>query len=386
MAGVQDGSLWREFAAAVADMEKVVYADPRIDTDDVRAEGLRYLTRILAGGIPMTMETWDADFPQLVKFLSPTIQFGLPAADCLYHWAAVSGGGTYRIHGTRGTSRLFDIETRDGHTAHLAQWRLLDRSSDFQIEPDGSFEVILSESEQPGNWLRLPPGKGSIIVRQYYYDWLTEEPATIHIEKVGAQYPPEPVSSERVEEGIRLLIDWVRGVPAACRHAVEGHYTAPDDRLEFVPLDFGWADLMYGKGHYTCAPDEAVIVEVTPPVAPYWGIQLVTHYWEALDWHLRQTSINGHQAQLDDDGVFRAVISHSDPGVPNWLDTAGRPNGLIAARYFRAETTTVPTLRTVPLAKLRDELPASTPTVTPEERQESLRARAFSVRRRGADS
>jgi hypothetical protein len=121
---------------------------------------------------------------------------------------------------------------------------------------------------------------------------------------------------------------------------------------------------------------------VTPPVAPYWGIQLVTHYWEALDWHQRQTSINGHQAQVDDDGVFRAVIAHSDPGVPNWLDTAGRRGGLIAARYFRAESTPVPTLRTVPLAKLRDELPASTPAVTPEQRQESLRGRALSVRRR----
>jgi hypothetical protein len=378
--------LWREFADAVAEMEKVVYDDPRIDTDLVRAEGLRYLTRLLAGGIPMTMEAWDADFPQLVKMLPPTIQFGLPAADCIYHWAAVRGGETYRISGNRGTSRLFDVETREGHTAHLAQWKLIDRSADFEVGPDGSFEVILSNEKQPGNWLRLPDGPGSIMIRQYYYDWLTEEPATLYLERVGAQYPPAPLSTSGVEEGLRLLIDWVRGVPVACRHAVEGHYTAPDDALEFVPLDFGWADLLYGKGHYSCAPDEAVIVEVTPPVAPYWGIQLVTHFWEALDWARRQASINGHQAVLDDDGVFRAVISHTDPGVPNWLDTAGRPHGLIAARYFRAESTPVPTLRTVPLAKLRDELPASTPTVTPEERQESLRARARSVRRRGCDS
>ena len=47
----------------------------------------------MAGGILMTMKAWDADFPQLVRFLSPTIRFGLPAADCLYCWAAVTGGG-----------------------------------------------------------------------------------------------------------------------------------------------------------------------------------------------------------------------------------------------------------------------------------------------------
>ncbi|HEY1969973.1 MAG TPA: DUF1214 domain-containing protein [Pseudonocardia sp.] len=382
---MSSAELWSAFAGAVAEMEKVVFADPRVDTDEVRAEGLRYLTRIIAGGIPLTMERTDPAFPELVQFLSPAIQFGLPAADCHYHWAAVHGDHTYRVAGHRGGARLFDIETRQNHMAQLAEWTLLDRRADFDINPDGSFEVILSRDERPGNWLRLPDGPGNIIIRQYYYDWLTEQPAELTIERLDSGYPPAPRTAADVEAGLRMLIRWIRTVPAATRHAVEGHYTAPDNALEFVPLDFGWADLLYGKGHYSCAPDEAVIVEVTPPVAPYWGIQLVTHYWEALDWHQRQTSINGHQAVLDEDGAFRAVIAHTDPGVPNWLDTAGRPQGLIAARYFRAESTPVPTLRTIPLTRLRDELPTGTAVVTPAQRQDSLRARARSVRRRRCD-
>ena len=36
--------------------------------------------------------------------------------------------------------------------------------------------------------------------------------------------------------------------------------------------------------------------------------------------------LNGHQAVLDD-GVFRAVVAHRDPGVANWLDTAGNRRG-----------------------------------------------------------
>lgn len=373
---------WAGFAGAVAAMEKVVTDDARITDEATRAEGLRYLTRIIAGGIPLTMEATDPDFPKLVQFLSPAIQFGLPAADCLYLWATVEGGRTYRVSGTRGSARLFDIETRENHMAQLAQWKLLDRRADFDINPDGSFEVIISADERPGNWLRLPDGPGNIVIRQYFYDWVSEEPAEIRIECLDATYPPRPRDPAA---GLDMLTRWVMTIPAACRHAVEGHYTAPDEALEFVPLDFGWADLLYGKGHYRCAEDEAVIVEVTPPEAPYWGIQLVSHFWEALDWYDRQTSINGHQAHVDSDGVFRAVISHSDPGVPNWLDTAGRPEGLIAARYFRAASTPVPSLRTVPLEKLDAELPPDTPRVTPEERQASLRARAASVRRRGCD-
>ena len=34
------------------------------------------------------------------------------------------------------------------------------------------------------------------------------------------------------------------------------------------------------------------------------------------------------------DGSFRIVIAHRDPGVPNWLDTEGRPFGLVFWRYF----------------------------------------------------
>jgi hypothetical protein len=31
------------------------------------------------------------------------------------------------------------------------------------------------------------------------------------------------------------------------------------------------------------------------------------------------------------------VIAHRDPGVPNWLDTEGRPFGMVFWRFFLAE-------------------------------------------------
>src|SRR5262245_10632457 len=218
-------------------MESIVFDDPRIDDDRVRAEGIRYLARLLAGGIPMTLECADPDYPQLVQFLNSKIQFGLPAADCRYHWAAVKGGETYRIFGKRGSCRIFDVETRRDHTAHLANWELFDRANEFELGPDGEVEVMLSTEEQPGNWIRLPDEPGSIIVREYYYDWLTEQPAQLEIERVGAEYPPPALSPDQVAYGVDLLKDWVRQVPAACRAVVQSHYGAPDDGLLFGPLD-----------------------------------------------------------------------------------------------------------------------------------------------------
>jgi hypothetical protein len=376
---------WAMVTEALAGLEATVLDDPRITDDRTRAEGLRYLTRIIAGGIPLTMEGWDHLNPRLIQFLTPMIQFGLPAADCRYDTAAVHGDHVYRITGTRGTSRMFDVETRTGHMARLAGWKLVDRCSEFDVNSDGTIEVVLSREEQPGNWIRLAEGPGSIVMRQYYYDWLTEQPADLRIERDGAQYPAPPFSPEQVQEGLELLRDWLRIVPAACRHAVGTHYDAPADSVAFGLLDFGWADLQYGKGYYRCGPDEAVLLELTPPQAPYWGVQLGSHFWEARDWQLRQSSLNGHQVVLDEDGVFRAVISHRDPGVANWLDAGGHESGLIAIRLYKADSTPAPVLRTVPFDALGAELPASTTRVYPEQRAVSVRERALSVYRRRCD-
>ncbi|MET0987826.1 MAG: DUF1214 domain-containing protein [Steroidobacteraceae bacterium] len=379
---LSDGTLWREVARTIEQLQKLVLEDARIDSPLLRAEGMRYLTRLIAGVIPLTMDGWDSDYPTLIKFISPYLQYGIPAADCCYHTAAVHGDHVYRIHGQRGTSRLFDIESREGHTAHLAAWKLVDRRCDFTVDAEGYIEVVLSTKPQPGNWVRIPAGPGSLIVRQYFYDWLTELPALLAIDRIGATYPPPPLTPKRVTQQLELLIDWLRQVPVACQRAVDEYFTVDRSTMKFTAIDFAWRDIQYGKGTYRCGADEAVILEVTPPPAPWWSIQLTSHFWEALDWNLRQTSINGHQAVLDADGKFRAVISHVDPGVPNWLDAGGHEVGLITARYYKAESTPLPQLRHVALGELRRELPAATPVVTPRQRQVSLWNRAQSVPRR----
>ena len=44
------------------------------------------------------------------------------------------------------------------------------------------------------------------------------------------------------------------------------------------------------------------------PTALYWSVSLGNYWWETIDYANRQSSLNGHQAVVDDDGVFRAVV------------------------------------------------------------------------------
>jgi hypothetical protein len=186
-----------------------------------------------------------------------------------------------------------------------------------------------------------------------------------------------------MRERLRLLVAWLRLMPRSCQRQVAMHYAVPADRLDLSPIDFAFGDLRYGNGHYDIAPDQAVILEMPAPDLSYWGVQLYSHFWDGRDWHLRQTSLNGHQAAVDSDGRFRAVIAHSDPGVANWLDAGGYPRGAVCARFYRAGQLEQPGLRTVPLVAVLDELPPDTQRITPAERQVVLRARARSIRRTG---
>ena len=105
-------------------------------------------------------------------------------------------------------------------------------------------------------------------------------------------------------------------------------------------------------GSWEIAPDEALVVEVSPPQGLYWSYSLGNPWWETIDYGSHQSSLNGHQATVDDDGILRTVIAHEDPGVANWLDTAGHSVGPIILRCVRTETAPVPTMRRVTFSEI----------------------------------
>ena len=51
---------------------------------------------------------------------------------------------------------------------------------------DGGFEIVLSPEQHAGNWLPLDPGAETLWVRQFFYDWEHETPASLWIERTDA--------------------------------------------------------------------------------------------------------------------------------------------------------------------------------------------------------
>ncbi len=103
---------------------------------------------------------------------------------------------------------------------------------------------------------------------------------------------------------------------------------------------------------------------------------------EPIDFANHQSSLNGHQAVLDPDGVFRAVVSAKDPGVANWLDTAGHSEGAMLIRWLECDSAPRPTTKRVAFDEVRGALPASTSRGTPQQRAAILERRRAPVARR----
>ena len=387
-----EGAAWKRFCEQLRRSSDLVLNEGAPASPASRAEGFQYLTRFLEAGIRLCVSHADPDYPVFGRMIEYTMTWGLDAPDCLYVYAAVRGDATYRIEGWRGTANHIDIQVNAGHYAmgEVASWKTISSMSGFDLETDseGKFELILGGDRGPhANWLALRDDAGFVLIRQYFNDWDEERPANLLIERIGADYPIPPLRSDRMADQLELLETWLARGGALWEQMSRSFLgLEPNTLLVHLPENAaehtGMAGQAYGIGNFHCAPGQAVIVEFTPPSCHHWSVSLANYYWQSIDYVTRQTSLNGHQALLDADGVFRAVIAHEDPGFANWLDTGGHTAGSIAARFLSADSAPAPTLRVIPHASLDRELPETTKRIDPATRGEILTRRRRAVLRR----
>ncbi len=390
-ARVADGSLWAELCASLANAHANLRDPSFPDTPADRAEYLRYLLRFFASGIATCVEHADPDHPEFTRMMDLNRRWGLDSPDHLYLWATIRGDAEYRVSGEPGSANLLDIQVNAGHFALGAVGALKTISSitgdELVRERDGSCVLHLGGPPQPGNWLPLAPEARFVQVRQVFADWERERPAELIIERASGPVLRPRLDAEAITERIELLQSWLERGGALWRDMSKVMLAQKPNTLIIPPLDqsnahAGLRGQAYGMGNFTCGPGEAVIFECRPPPCRHWSVSLANGWWEAIDFTARQSSLNQAQARLDGDGVFRGVIAHDDPGVPNWLDTAGHERGTLIARFVMAQEAPVIRTRSVKLAALRDELPEATPRVSHAEREASLARRRRGVWRR----
>ena len=390
---IMTGAAWQQLLETLAGASQLVLGPDVPHDARHRAEGFRYLTRLLASGLVTCVEFADADYPAFGRMVQPSMKWGLDCPDCLYLYATVRGDATYRIYGNRGSANHIDIQVNYGHFASgdIGSWGTISSMNGLELESNtgGAFELLLGGEQRAGNWLALAANAEFVLIRQYFNDWDQERPADLYIERIGAGYPAPPPTPEQMAARFARLQDWITKAGALWERMSKAALgMTPNSLNVYLPQDSdqraGMRGQAYGIGNFVCATDQAVIVEFTPPACQHWSLSLANWYWESLDYATRQTSLNGHQAALDSDGVFRAVIAHSDPGVANWLDTSGLTTGTLTARFLLADAEPAIAFHVVPLADVASALPGS-PRIDAAARAQQIEARrrAVDLRYRG---
>lgn len=383
------GAIWRDLVERLRELESLVTGDDVPATPQDRAEGFRYLLRFLASGIRVTLPGGDADYPELSRMVENGLSWGLDNPDCNYSWARVRGDAVYRIAGQRGSACHLEFQVNTGHfgDGNVGRWRTVSslNARELQTEPDGTFELFIGGAKRDGNWMALDDEASFLLLRQYFDDWERERPAELTIERVGALYPQPIVTTEQVAARFDELAMWMSSGARSWETMSKLIVASPENQVTMTPPLEGNAGLRgqsYGLGHYSCAQDEALLVELEVPRCLMWSVQLSGWYWESMEFGGRQSSLNSSQAVVDADGRFRGVIAHDDPGVHNWIDPEGHADGTIGIRYLFPDRVTQPTLTRIPLADLARALPPDTRRVSADERRRMLERRRRAVQLR----
>jgi hypothetical protein len=355
----------------------------------LRGELYRQLVMNVALGYFIYFQS-DADHPDWAPFLNSVFMLQ-PNPDDTYFNAHLNATGTYHIVGERGSVKILSFSfgrgvmgTKDQIGKSLGYFDV----DDLDIGADGRFELTVS-AQRPaghlGNWIALPAEADYILVRQRSYDWGVERDARLAIERLDAPpIKPRPPAFQ-IDRDLREVLGgfatrlsrmWIKYQNTILERGLV-------NKLELT--DFGGAVPVqwYWQGLFQLDPDEALILEtVLPRKHRYWNVQLNDELWNAVDFIYRQSSLNGHQARIDADGKFRAVISLEDPGIHNWLDPGGTRQGMLIGRWYDCDSHPVPTLTRVPMRTLRQHLPPDTPSVTATERVAALRTRRIGAQLR----
>ena len=398
------------------------------------AEGYRYLLGFLFGAVERALG--DANFPYFRRAIQPVDKATIDNADAIYLCAPLDGDSTYRVTGAVQDHRhwrgehptasgrkapqyvIFEATTAyAGDSGDLAELSPSVRtntgtldSAKLAVAPDGSFEILLAPQRPDGYAGNFIPTRRAehtaryLVVRELFHDWEREDLLELRIVRVASEGAhPLPFDSAAAARQMRQVGAIVRNQMRFWNEfyavILETYEDVNGDGKRFMPRNDlnapnfasiqtggGQSTNLYAGGVYELGDDDALVIETRVPIPPaYMGFHLSNLWGESLDYANHVSSLNGFQTEVDADGVRRYVIAHREPGVPNWLDTTGLPEGFMALRWTYSEKPDqLPTVKVtkVRFDDIRRYLPAGVRRVAAQERREQIRIRQEHVQRR----
>ena len=326
-----------DLQAAVDEGRKMVLRDARTEQEAI--EGMRWLLRVLAMSSEVAGDS-NPSLPHFQRMDTHVRKVGGDNPDAEYLHAQIDGKHDYIITGNIGTVRYLGVTVNAG--LGWSQRRQVGYLSDqtMTVDEQGNFTILLTKNKPdvPGDWIQIPDDASGVLVRQYIADRSEEALPTMDIRVFGETLPFAPPSDDAVANALKGAAFSFFGLSnlhtLVFPELLEVHNEFFKATSEILGGDISGADNLYMLGSYQLADDEALVIRAKPPETRYWNLVLETRWHEILDHRYRPVSLTLEGAEYNDDGSVEFIVSHQDPGRPNWLYTSGHNFGFMTLRWL----------------------------------------------------
>lgn len=338
---------------AFADNLKVLGRDAldSAPNDAERIDGLRFILRQLAYREEQFLEFPSGHKPEFFFAESPTRKVFADCPDTIYRQFSVTPGGVYRITGTRGASPYISFTAYRAGVVDRVVSDLHD--GEITVEADGTFELVVGGAAQPTNWLDLGTDAAFVIIREYTHDRINGVKATFEVEQLEPELTHRPeLDVERITGVLGLLglgLGWVNTATVKLSEELRRRPNVMNEAgADLVSEMAGTPHNYYQLCYVQLEPGTALELELDPPACRYWSVHLNNWWLESPEFRDGQSvCVNDSQAARQPDGTVKILVGPDDPGTGNWLDTKGRRETILLARYLLPENELPPIITRV---------------------------------------
>jgi hypothetical protein len=233
---------------------------------------------------------------------------------------------------TRGRPGHPGLKAQDRGHADMGDQLGLLSNRDLHVNADGSFSITIDSDTADGrpNHLRSEAGPLSLNIRDVLSDW-QQRPNPLNIRLLGAAPGASPLSETQVRSLVLADLAGYVEFWGSFKNKWLGGSLQANQIVAPIPRDGGWGYLAAGR--YDLADDQVLLITTERRGADYTGVQITDPWMIAPDARSHSTSVNTAQAKVNADGSVTYAIAARDPGLANWVDTAGLHQGYILLRW-----------------------------------------------------
>ena len=315
-------------------------------------------------------------------------------ADNAYRHVKVDGKGRYEI----------TVKQVAGHVPADVTYTLIGNTSmsktlgciemrDLDIGPDGVFSITVGPEPANGrrNHLQSTPEAMYVFVRDSMTDWNAQIPNAMTIRRLDPDGAPPPTFEQMVD----LAVEYIHADARYYSQVIDITLPFADNSMAkpFNSGKFGGLVTQAGSvGYYNLSDDQALVITFTMAGANYMAFHAHDPWWRTIPFARHTSTLNNSQAVANADGSITLVLSVRDPGVHNWIDTAGLHEGIISFRWQglphgqkEEDGPQILGVERIDFNDLARVLPKETRRVSTAERLNQVMARTSAVAARWAD-